>query len=246
LEFENKQKLQETIVALLKHISKGIVMSKQIPGDGGAAGAGAGGGAAEKFDEVKKELSFKEAKLGHAKNTRQILDAELARRKEELARINGLDKKITGELQALKEKMAAQAAEMNGWKSADELQKDADEAKRTLTVTKQKLLKQREAIKQQVAQLSAQQKKRETVRHCPSVACSVSVQPLTQRSSVCGVDIQELSSSEVYRKMEASERTLRAHAQNNFTMTDCNHPAHAPTQRLALCRPVLTRPPFPL
>jgi hypothetical protein len=88
---------------------------------------------------------------------------ERERRKNELHRVEGLDKKISLELQSLKEKVSAMTAEMNSFKSNEQLARDADEAKRALTLTKQKLLKQREAIKQQVAQLSAAQKKRELV-----------------------------------------------------------------------------------
>jgi len=83
-------------------------------------------------------------------------------------------------------------AEMNGFRTADELQRDADEAKKQLTVSKHKLLKQREAVKQQVAQLSAAQKKRDS----------------------------ELVTADLFKKLEALEKTLRAHSQNNFQMSE--------------------------
>jgi hypothetical protein len=95
------------------------------------------------------------------------VSAERERRKNELHRVEGLDKKISLELQSLKEKVSAMTAEMNSFKSTEQLTKESEDAKKLLLVTKQKLIKQREAIKQQVAQLSAQQKKRDVVCTLP-------------------------------------------------------------------------------
>lgn len=183
-ELDNRTRLQDTIVALMRHSSKGLALAQNLP----ASGAGA----AEKFGELKNELNFKESRLKNAKETRDALEAERERRKNELHRVEVLDKKIHLELQALKEKVSAMSAEMNSFKSNDVLAKEADDAKRALTVLKQKLLKQREAIKQQVAQLSGANKKRDV----------------------------ELTSSDVYRKIQSLEKTLTTYSQTNFQMSE--------------------------
>jgi len=79
-ELDNRAKLQETIVLLLKHISKGVLLQHNMP-------------STDKFDDAKKELTFKEEKLKHSKNTRQILEKELEKRKEELHRIKDWTKR---------------------------------------------------------------------------------------------------------------------------------------------------------
>jgi len=81
---------------------------------------------------------------------------------------------------------------MNSFKGAEELQKDADEAKKNLTVLKQKLVKQREAIRAQVTQISAAHEK--------------------QRQAV--------AQNEIMKKMDSLEQKLRAHSQTNFQMTE--------------------------
>jgi len=89
------KELKFTIVALLKHISKGISLQENLPD-------------AEQLSEMKKELSFKEQQHKNSKDTLALLNADLEKRKEELEKINSLDKKISLELQSLKDKISEQ------------------------------------------------------------------------------------------------------------------------------------------
>jgi len=75
-----KQRLQDNIVALMKHISKGVETQTNLP-------------SAERFADMKAELTFKEAKMQNSKDTLIVLQKELERRKEELEKITNLDKK---------------------------------------------------------------------------------------------------------------------------------------------------------
>lgn len=56
----NKQRLQETILLLLKHISKGLDAQQGVQ-------------SAEKMAELKADLSFKETKLQNAKETLAVV-----------------------------------------------------------------------------------------------------------------------------------------------------------------------------
>jgi hypothetical protein len=60
-EVDNKARLQETIVALLKHSAKAVTLQQNVP-------------TADQFSEVKNELNFKEARLKNAKETRDALE----------------------------------------------------------------------------------------------------------------------------------------------------------------------------
>merc|ERR1712110_616058 len=64
-ETSNKMKLQNTIVALLQHISKQVAGSENMPG-------------AQQFAEMKDELSFKATKLKNSEKTLTLLNADLA------------------------------------------------------------------------------------------------------------------------------------------------------------------------
>jgi len=147
---QQKAQLQKTIVTLLKHISKGLMAQANLPD-------------AENFEKMKSELSFKESRVKHSKSTLQKLEAELAQRKEEVEKINGLDKKITVELQTFKKKVSDMKREMKSFKSVEQLTNEAKLAKNELSVTKQETAKRREALKNQVQLLGfiLERKKRE-------------------------------------------------------------------------------------
>lgn len=136
-EKENIGKLKNTIVALLKHISKGIASAENVPDQ-------------EKLADMRSELSFKEQTLANSKSTLQALEKDLAKRKDELEKIDSLDIKINNELKALKEKMSSMNREMGGFKSEEELQIEASETKRRLLKEKSDTRKTRDGIKQQV------------------------------------------------------------------------------------------------
>jgi intraflagellar transport protein 74 len=150
-EIENKRKLKEVIVALLKHISKGLSNSANL------AQPSADG---EKFSELKQELTFKEEKMADSKKTLATLTGELEKRKEELEKIDQLDAKIGSEIAQLHEKIAQMNQEMSEYKSEDELKNASIQAKKDLLVENSRAKKAREAIKTQVALLSTEFERR--------------------------------------------------------------------------------------
>lgn len=99
---------------------------------------------------MKQELSFKQQKMEHSKQTLELLGKDLEKRKGELQKINDLDKKINLELASSKEKIQQMQQEMAAFKSNDELAADARQAKTDLQAKKLRTQKQHDAIKQQV------------------------------------------------------------------------------------------------
>jgi len=174
---ERQAQLQDTIVALLHHISRSITSQQNLP-------------SAERFAELKAELSFKDQTLANSKNTLLVLNKELDARRDELDKINSLDSKITNELQLIKDKIQSMQSEMASFKPEATLQKEANEAKMALMKEKQATASQVNAVKAQVALVSAAYR---------------SLQ-------------KELSNDETAKKLEAMEQKMRTTAQSVTAM----------------------------
>jgi chromosome segregation ATPase len=190
-EIENKRRMKETVVALLKHISKELNAAAALAGEGGAAGAG-GGADAEKYGELKDEVSFKDKKLADSEKTLASLQVDLAKRREELEKIESLDAKIGAEISQLSEKIAAMNGEMAEFKTEDQLRDQAAEAKARLLRESVVQKRAREAIKTQVALLSSEVEKRN----------------------------KDLQAQDAYKKIDNWETKLKTHAGAVFTLQE--------------------------
>jgi intraflagellar transport protein 74 len=92
LQLSEQNRVQNTIVALLEHISEGMDREKNMP-------------TREQAEEMKEEYSDKSRELKAAHMTQERLQEELQLRQTELEKISTLDVKIAAELKSLKEKM---------------------------------------------------------------------------------------------------------------------------------------------
>ena len=189
-EIEAKRRNKETIVHLLKHISKEINAAAAL--SGGEGGSGGGGADAEKYNEMKDEQSFKSKKLADSEKTLAGLQADLVKRKEELEKIESLDSKIVTEIAQLQEKIAAMQSEMASFKTEEELREQSVKTKKTLAADYAYFKKAREAIKMQVGALSAEVERRN----------------------------KELQASEAMKRIEAWETKLKTHAGAVFTLQE--------------------------
>jgi chromosome segregation ATPase len=190
-EIENKKKMKELVVALLRHLSKEINAAAQLR-DGSSGSSGDGGPNAAKHGELKDEVSFKDKKLADSEKTLATLQADLAKRREELEKIESLDAKIGAEIVQLTGRIAAMQEEMAGFKSDDELRDAALVAKKELMVENARQKKAREAIRVQVSLLSAELEKKS----------------------------KDLSNSEPAKRIDAWETKLKTHAGALFTLQD--------------------------
>jgi hypothetical protein len=176
---EDLVNLKFTVIALLKHISKGVSVEENLPD-------------AEQLADMKQELSFKEQTLKNAKDTAALLNSDLAKRKEELEKINNLDKKIGLELKLLKEKIQNMETELANFKDEDTLKEEAAQAKKRLLAEKGVTKKKRDAIKQQTHLAAVVYDKRK----------------------------RELASNETMKRMDALEQKLKTYSQTVFSLSD--------------------------
>ncbi len=134
-EVANKERLQTAIVALLKHISSQVITHETLPTD------------ASKLEELKADLTFKQISQKQSETTIVIVQKELEKRKEELARVQGLDVKIEGELKELRSKIETMKATSASYKSAEELRSEHAIEKAALETSLQDYKRMRDAMK---------------------------------------------------------------------------------------------------
>ena len=153
-ELGDQKQIQETIVALLEHISTGLKRENNMPSAGNAS-------------EMREDLSFKERQLESSQSTKARLQQELTKRNSELEKINTLDDKISVELTSLNEKIESMLGEMGDFNNIDGLRDSADSTRSHLQRMKQKYIRRRDSIKTQVQQLSSkyEQQKRGLVEN---------------------------------------------------------------------------------
>lgn len=153
-ELGDQKRIQETIVALLEHISTGLKRENNMPSEG-------------RVNEMREDLSFKERQLESSQSTKARLEQELTKRNSELDKINTLDDKISVELTSLNEKIESMLGEMGTFAEIDDLRKQASHSKEHLHRMKGKYIRRRDSIKQQVQLLSTkyEQKKNALVEN---------------------------------------------------------------------------------
>ena len=191
-EIEHKKRMKETVVALLKHLSKELNAAATLAGGEAGEAGGAKGPDAGQYTELKDEVSFKDQKLADSEKTLVALQADLSKRREELEKIESLDAKIGAEIGQLQDKIAAMQAEMRSFKSEEDLREAAALAKRSLLLDNAAHRKTREAIKMQVAALSVDFEKRN----------------------------KELQASDAFKRIENWETKLKTHAGAVFTLQE--------------------------
>jgi len=110
---------------------------------------------ADKYDEMKSDLDFKQMQMDNSASTSSRLALELDRRKLELQKINMLDQKIELELQEKREKMATMERELEGFKDLQKLKSDAARRSDELSAQKDAATARASSVKEQAKKLKA-------------------------------------------------------------------------------------------
>jgi intraflagellar transport protein 74 len=198
-EIEQKKSIQKTVVALLQHTSKGLALQLQLP-DG------------KRFSEMRNDLSFKEQKLENSKQTLQLLQKDKEKRKEELDKINNLDKKIQTEMTSLKEKITGMLEEQEQFKSPEQLQADIDRDKEALRVERNRAKREREIFKIQMGQLSAAfEQSKKAILDCSNTP---KIDPLEGKLKTQASSIFQLSEFIAARKADSDWESVREDCMN--------------------------------
>lgn len=91
-EVEEQQRLQETIVALLAHISNNMASKTNMPDR-------------NTYEELKNDLDFKRVQAENAEKTKENLKKQLEKQKKDFSKMQDLDVRIAGEVKTIKEKI---------------------------------------------------------------------------------------------------------------------------------------------
>ena len=142
-----QRRVQNTVTALLEHISEGIERAKSMPNKEGAS-------------EMREDLGDKQRELKASEMTAERLQDELHLRQTELEKINTLDSKIGVEIKALSERIAAMRDEMAKFADIPGLRAAADHARAVLLEKAQGYRAAREALRPQVAAAAADYERR--------------------------------------------------------------------------------------
>lgn len=98
-------------------------------------------------------MSFKERRINNSKSTALKLEKELEKKKRDLEKMAGLDKKLPVELKQFKTKIRDMKSEMKAFKSPEELEQEAKVKKAELSQQKISTSKEREMLKLRVSRV---------------------------------------------------------------------------------------------
>lgn len=171
---------RDSTVSLLEKISKrGVALQGNLPSQ-------------RRFREMQDELEYKKIQMENAQTTQTRLQQELDLRKSELDKINTLEDKIKMELSSLNTKIGTMSEELVTFSRLDVLKENAEEARKRLEVARTRLLRRREATKQQTQEKNT---KFEAKR-------------------------MQLQENELFISLEKLETKMRTYEQNIFQMQD--------------------------
>mmetsp|Transcript_46283 Transcript_46283/g.144780 ORF Transcript_46283/g.144780 Transcript_46283/m.144780 type:complete len:589 (-) Transcript_46283:99-1865(-) len=175
----NQRVAQNTIVAVLQQISQNLDSKDNLPTE-------------QRLQDMKEEVTFKERQLKGNTQTLQDLQMHKRRTEGELEKLQTLDVNIKNELEQLASNIERWEAEMLEFENVDSLRKSAAETQAYLEDLRDKYIKRRDSIRQQVHVLSR------------------------------GYEITkaQLAKSETQKELESVEKRLKYHEQNIFNLRE--------------------------
>ncbi|XP_078353476.1 intraflagellar transport protein 74 homolog [Oculina patagonica] len=137
-----KQQLENSIVNLLEHMSRGMVRTKHMPSPA-------------ELQRMKDDLNFKETEMHKSQSTAVSLGSEHTRLQMDLEKVEQLETKITSELESLKERIQTMTQELETYSDLDTLREQSEEKKTRLHGEKKTLSARKETFKKHVQRLSS-------------------------------------------------------------------------------------------
>eukprot|EP00667_Euglena_gracilis_P007195 EG_transcript_7265 len=173
-------KIEVRIVQLLEAIGKNLSSSENLPSQ-------------QQVQEMSADLEFKKKQMDFSMSTHQRLKNELDLRRKELEKVSNLDTKISGELEAIMEKIHQFEDDIVRFGDLDGLRQEANERKQDLLTRKATALKLRDCLRQ-----------------CVQLLTINVYEPLRQ----------SMNENEVYAALQAQESKLRLIHQTVFSLSD--------------------------
>jgi len=125
---------EKNIVTLLRHVSSEIGRTQALPSQGDVS-------------QMKGDLAFKQSQFENAESTLQRVNLELNERKQDLERVEELERKMNQEMENLSSKMDEMREEIKIFEDVDTLKNRAEAEKRMFASKKKALKKRRDALK---------------------------------------------------------------------------------------------------
>lgn len=125
---------EKNIVTLLRHVSSEIGRTQALPSQGDV-------------NQMKGDLAFKQTQFENAETTLQRVNLELNERKQDLERVEELERKMNQEMENLSSKMDEMREEIKIFEDVDSLKNRAEAEKRMYASKKKALKKRRDALK---------------------------------------------------------------------------------------------------
>merc|ERR1719164_137079 len=148
---ESVLRAEKNVVTLLKIISGEISRSSALPSQGDVG-------------QMNQDLAFKQSQFENAESTLQRVQLELNERKQDLERVEELERKMNQEMDNLNQKMDEMRDEIKVFENLDALRGRADHEKKMFRQRQKTLKKRRDALK---CQLKVQADKMESMKKDP-------------------------------------------------------------------------------
>jgi len=177
-QLEDQDKTKQMVVALLEHISTDLNRQNNMPTQ-------------ESVKAMREDLSFKKRQVDASQSTQQRLQQELAKRNQELEKIDGLDTKIHTELATLKKRIETMHQEMIEFENIGKLRAQAQSTGKKLRVLAKSYEGRRDSVRQQLPVCTSKYEKVKSALNC-----------------------------ETMDSLKALEARLRMHGQNIFKLKD--------------------------
>lgn len=170
---------EKNVVTLLRHISSEIGRTSALPSAG-------------EVGQMNSDLAFKQSQFENAESTLQRVQLELNERKQDLERVEELERKMNQEMDNLNQKMNEMRDEIKVFENLDALKSRAEHEKKMYKARRKTLQKRRDALK---------------------VSLKVQVEDFEKKK-------KSVKESEQIGELEALEKKLRAMEDNLFVMKE--------------------------
>jgi len=177
-QLEDQEKTRQMIAALLEHISEDLNRQSNIPSK-------------TSVEDMRSDLSFKKRQVDASQSTQKRLEKELAKRSEELKKIDSVGAKIQKELSTLKTRMRNMKGSMDELSDIGKLKAEAQQTAEKLRDAVKVYEARRDGVRQQL--------------------------PLVTRDYEA---IKSALECETMGNLNAQEVRIRVNEQNIFKMTD--------------------------
>lgn len=140
-EVERKQAIEESIVAVLSHMSKNLARQKHMP-------------TPKELARMQDDLNFKQNEMHKSEATSLSLNDESQKLQMDLQKVEQLEAKIKLELETLNNSIAQMEKELVVYSDLEKVKKESDDKKKKLMEDKVNLDKRKKHSKQVIQELS--------------------------------------------------------------------------------------------